>query len=82
MAKLNRQDCDHIETMLNSYSALCDAEKCIGKRGKLFSVTVSDTYNDSDFVSVSVDTQIAKAAISQQKASVAKELSKYKIDVS
>lgn len=79
--KLNGKARDTVETLLNTYSALCQAESRVGKRSQDFGITVSNESNDSDFVSVSLDPQIAKSAIVQQRASMKKALAKYGIDV-
>lgn len=80
--KLNSKARDTVETLLNSYTALCSAEQRIGKRGQLFSLSANHEREDHDFISVGLDPAIAKTAIGQQKSAVAKELAKYKIDVS
>ena len=79
--KLNSKDRDTVETLLNSYSELSAAEARVGKKCQLFTISANHERNDSDFVSVSISPQIAKIAITQQKAAVARELAKFKIEV-
>lgn len=81
MTKLTAKARDAVETLLNTYSALCLAESKVGKRGHDFGLTVSNENNDSDFVSVSVSNDVAKQAIRIEKDTTAKSLAKYGISV-
>lgn len=82
MPKLNSKARDRVEILLNTYSALCQAEARVGKRGQDFGITVTNEKDDSDFLSVTIDGPFAKDALVRQKAAVAKELAKHGIDVS
>lgn len=79
--KLNSKARDAVEILLNTYSALCQAEKRVGRRRQDFGITVSSEDDDSDFLSVSINVQIVKVAIAEQKATVKKSLAKYGISV-
>lgn len=81
MKKLTAKTRDTVETLLNTYSALCQAESRVGKRGHDFGLTVNNEKDDSDFVSVTIDNDIAKAALAKQKAIAAKELAKFGVAV-
>lgn len=81
MPKLTTKTRDQVEVLLNTYSALCQSESKVGKRDISFSVNLCNEKNDSDFVSVSIDDAIAKAAIQQQKKIVAASLAKHGIQV-
>lgn len=81
MTTLTAKARDSVEILLNTYSALCQAESRVGKRGHEFGLTVTNDSNNADFVSVSVSNKIAKTAIAEQKAGVAKELARHGIKV-
>lgn len=79
--KLTSKDRDTVETLLNSYSALCSAEARVTKKGQLFSISVNNERNDSDFVSIGIDPLVAKEALAQEKAAVAAQLAEYDVQV-
>lgn len=81
MTKLTSKTRNQVETLLNTFSDLCSIEAKIGKRGMDFGITVSNQKNDSDFAVTTINTDLAKEAIKQQKAIVAGQLSKFGIQV-
>ena len=81
MKKLTAKARDSVETLLNTYSALCSAEGRVGKRGQDFGISVSNEANDSDFVSVSIDSKTAADALRKEKTAVAAKLKKHGVDV-
>lgn len=82
MTRLTGKARDAVETLLNTYSALCQAESRVGKRNQDFALSVSDEKNDSDFLSVGIANSIAKDALVRQKVVAAKALAKHGIQVS
>ena len=81
MTKLSAKARDAVAGLLETHAELCRAENKIGKRGISFGLTSSNENDDSDFVSVTISNKLAKAAIEQEKAVVAKELAKHGIHV-
>ena len=49
----------------------------IGKRGIVAGITTTNTYDDSDFVSVTIDSVFAKQSIAAQREKVEKALAEY-----
>lgn len=81
MAKLNSKAREAVEMLLSDYSALTQAIGRVGKRDQDFGISVSNEKNDSDFLSVSIDDNVAKAALSEQRDKIAAELAEHGIDV-
>ncbi len=81
MTKLTNKNRDAVQSLLEAHAELCAAEGKIGKRGIYASINTTNEKDDSDFVSVTIESHLAKAAVRQQKQIVAKELAKFGIEV-
>ena len=77
MPKLTKMDRDDLQSLLETHSELCAAADKIGKRGNVAGITTTNTYDDSDFVSVTIDSVFAKQSIAAQREKVEKALAEY-----
>ena len=77
MPKLSKMDRDDLQCLLEAHSELVAADAKIGKRGIVAGLSTSNTYDDKDFISVTIDAKFAKQAVAQQLAKVVKDLAKY-----
>ena len=81
MPKLTKMDRDDLQCLLEAHSELCAAQDKIGKRGILVGITTSNIYDDRDYLSVSIDSALAKQALLQQRQKVEKALAEYGVTV-
>lgn len=77
MPKLTKTDRDDLQCLLETHAELCAAVEKIGKRGIITGITTTNTHDDSDFVSVTIDSTLAKQAVATQREKVEKSLAKY-----
>lgn len=77
MPKLSKMDRDDLQCLLETHSDLLAAQAKIGKRDIIVGLTTSNSYDDKDFISVTIDAKFAKQAVAQQLAKVVKALAKY-----
>jgi len=81
MRKLTKMDRDDLQMKLEQHDILTKIEAKIGKRGIFASINTSNTYDDSDFESVSIDNKLAKIVVKQQREAVEKVLAGYGVSV-
>lgn len=81
MAKLTKMDRDDLQSLLETHGILSAIKEKLGKRGISAGVTTTNSYDDSDFETVTIDTATAKQVIAQQIAAVEKQLAGYGISV-
>lgn len=79
MPKLTKMDRDDLQGLLEAHSELCAAANKISKRGIVAGITTTNTYDDRDFISVTIDSAFAKQIIAAQIEKVERALAKYGI---
>ena len=77
MPKLSKMGRTDLQMLLEAHSELQAAAAKIGKRNIVAGITTSNTFDDKDFVSVTIDAKFATQAVKQQIAKVEKALAEY-----
>lgn len=81
MPKLSKMDRDDLQVLLENHAEICAAEAKVGKRGIAASIATTNTYDDSDYLSVTIDSALAKHVLAQQRTKVEAALAKYGVVV-
>jgi len=81
MPKLSKMDRDDLQVLLEKHSEICEAQQKLGKRGIVASITTTNTYDDKDWLSVTIDNKLAKQALAEERAAVEKSLGEYGVTV-